>query len=104
MSAVRKDPRHRAREAALQILYQWEIGKRDIDKSSTTFFELQWPNVDPPPDDLRLFATTLARDTTERLSEIDPLIADGHPRQVDPSHGRLRDAPRRVDAAGGRHQ
>jgi N utilization substance protein B len=72
----RKDPRHRAREAALQILYQWEIGKRDIDKSSTTFFELQWPNVDPPPDDLRLFATTLARDTTERLSEIDPLIAD----------------------------
>jgi N utilization substance protein B len=72
---ARKDPRHRAREAALQILYQWDIGKRDIDKSSATFFDLQWPNADPPADDLRDFATALARDTSERLSEIDPLIA-----------------------------
>jgi N utilization substance protein B len=72
---ARKDPRHRAREAALQILYQWDIGKRDIDKSSATFFDLQWPNTDPPADDLRDFATALARDTSERLSEIDPLIA-----------------------------
>ena len=76
MPRARKDPRHRAREAALQILYQWDIGKRDIDKSSATFFDLQWPNADPPADDLREFATALARDTTERLSEIDPLIAD----------------------------
>jgi N utilization substance protein B len=72
----RKDSRHRAREAALQILYQWDIGKRDVDRSSATFFDLQWPNVDPPPEDLREFATALARDTTERLGEIDPLIAD----------------------------
>jgi len=72
---ARKDPRHRAREAALQILYQWDIGKRDIDKSSATFFDLQWPNADPPADDLRDFATALARDTSERLGEIDPLIA-----------------------------
>jgi len=72
---ARKDPRHRAREAALQILYQWDIGKRDIDKSSATFFDLQWPNIDPPAGDLRDFATALARDTSERLSEIDPLIA-----------------------------
>ena len=76
MPRARKDPRHRAREAALQILYQWDIGKRDIDKSAATFFDLQWPNTDPPADDLRDFATTLARDTSERLSEIDPLIAD----------------------------
>ena len=76
MTRARKDARHRAREAALQILYQWDIGKRDIDKSSATFFDLQWPNTDPPADDLRAFATALARDTTERLSEIDPLIAD----------------------------
>ena len=76
MARSRKDPRHRAREAALQILYQWDIGKRDIDRSSATFFDLQWPNLDPPADDLREFATALARDTTERLGEIDPLIAD----------------------------
>ena len=76
MARARKDPRHRAREAALQILYQWDISKRDIDTSSATFFDLQWPNTDPPADDLRGFATTLARDTTGRLAEIDPLIAD----------------------------
>ncbi len=75
MARARKDPRHRAREAALQILYQWDISKRDIVKSATTFFDLQWPNSDPPADDLRAFATALARDTSERLDEIDPLIA-----------------------------
>ena len=76
MARARKDPRHRAREAALQILYQWDIGKRDIDKSAATFFDLQWPNTDPPADDLRGFATALARDTAARLDDIDPLIAD----------------------------
>ena len=76
MARTRKDPRHRAREATLQILYQWDIGKPDIDTSSATFFDLQWPNTDPPAGDLREFATTLARDTIERLSQIDPLIAD----------------------------
>jgi N utilization substance protein B len=76
MARARKDPRHRAREAALQILYQWEIGKRDIEKASATFFDLQWPNTDPPGDDLRNFATALAVDTTERLSAVDPLIAE----------------------------
>ena len=76
MARARKDPRHRAREAALQILYQWDIGKGEIGASSATFFDLQWPNTDPPDGDLREFATALARDTTERLGEIDPQIAD----------------------------
>ena len=76
MARARKDPRHRAREAALQILYQWDLAHRDIVKTADTFFDLQWPNTDPPAEDLREFATALARDTTERLDEIDPLIAD----------------------------
>ena len=76
MARARKDPRHRAREAALQILYQWDLAKRDIVKTADTFFDLQWPNTDPPAGDLREFATVLARDTAARLDEIDPLIAD----------------------------
>jgi N utilization substance protein B len=76
MARARKDPRHRAREAALQILYQWDISKRDIDKAAATFFDLQWPDAEPPAADLREFAEALARDTTERLGEIDPLIAE----------------------------
>jgi transcription antitermination protein NusB len=76
MARARKDPRHRAREAALQILYQWHLAHRDIVKTANTFFDLQWPNTEPPADDLRVFATALARDTAERLDQIDPLIAD----------------------------
>lgn len=76
-SAVKKkDPRHRAREAALQILYQWEVARGEVDRVAETFFTLQWPNTGPPPDDLRAFASSLARDTVERLAEIDLLIAE----------------------------
>jgi N utilization substance protein B len=74
---VRKaDPRHRAREAALQILYQWDVAGGEVDRAAETLFTLQWPNTVPPPDDLRAFASALARDTVERLAEIDPVIAD----------------------------
>jgi transcription antitermination protein NusB len=76
MARTRKDPRHRAREAALQILYQWEIGGRAVDKSAETFFTRQWPDTDEPPDELRGFATALATDTVDRMADIDPLIAE----------------------------
>jgi len=71
----RKDPRHRAREAALQILYQWEITQRDIVRTAETFFGHQWPDGEPP-EELRHFATTLAQETVGRLDRIDPLIAE----------------------------
>jgi len=72
---VRKHRRHRAREAALQILYQWEIGKVDIERAVETFFSRQWPDEGPPADDLRSFASTLARGAVANLASIDPLIA-----------------------------
>jgi N utilization substance protein B len=76
MARSRKDPRHRAREAALQILYHWEIGKADVTAAANTFFTLQWPNADPPDAELRAFASSLARDTVQRIDEVDALIAD----------------------------
>ena len=76
MARSRKDPRHRAREAALQILYHWEIGRTDVTTAANTFFTLQWPNADPPDADLRAFASSLARDTVQRMDDIDPLIAN----------------------------
>jgi len=76
MARSRKDPRHRAREAALQILYQWEVGRADVTSAAHTFFTQQWPNADPPDTELRAFASSLARDTAQRIDEIDPLIAD----------------------------
>jgi N utilization substance protein B len=73
---VKKDPRHRARECALQILYQWEVGRTEVAQAVATFFDQQWPDAEPPSDAVRRFATDLARDTVERLSAIDALIAD----------------------------
>ena len=67
--------RHHAREAALQILYQWDVGKLDVEQAVETFFGQQWPGSAPPADDLRTFATALACDTVTRLPTIDPLIA-----------------------------
>jgi transcription antitermination protein NusB len=76
MKGVRKDPRHRAREAALQILYHWEIGRTDVGSAADTFFDLQWADSDPPGDELRNFSTELAHDTVRRLAEADALIAE----------------------------
>ena len=72
---MKKDVRRRAREAALQILYQWDIGKNEVGPAADMYFDLQWPDVTPPPDTLRAFASDLARDTVGRLAEIDALIA-----------------------------
>ena len=73
---AKKDWRHRAREAALQVLYQWEVGKMDVPRAADTFFTLQWADATPPPDDLRQFAETLANDTVTRLEACDALIAE----------------------------
>ena len=72
---MKKDWRHRAREAALQILYQWEVGKIDIARAIETFFTWQWGDATPPSGELRELAESLARNTVERLEAIDALIA-----------------------------
>lgn len=72
---MKKDWRHRARESALQVLYQWEVGKVDVGQAAETFFSAQWPDVAPPSDELRQLAETLARETVARLEAIDALIA-----------------------------
>ena len=71
-----KDSRRRAREAALQILYQWDIGRSEVHQAVETYFEQQWPDAGPPPGELRAFATALATETVERLPAIDALIAE----------------------------
>ena len=73
---MKKTWRHRAREAALQILYQWDVGKVDVEQAVETFFDQQWSSASPPEDELRGFATTLARDVVARLDVVDPLIAE----------------------------
>lgn len=73
---MKKDRRRRAREAALQILYQWEIAKTDIGRAAETVLGPQWPDAQPPTEDVRLFAEGLAVETVGRLDAIDAVIAE----------------------------
>lgn len=66
----RRDGRHRGREAALQLLYQWEVGGGDLDQGIALYWEL-----DRAPGADREFATWLARGTAAELTAIDPLVA-----------------------------
>ena len=73
---TRVDPaaRHRAREAALQMLYQSEIGRAGAYETIATY----WPSNDPDGDvndELREFANTLVRETLARIPEIDAMLA-----------------------------
>ena len=79
--------RHRAREAALQMLYQWEVGRVSAHEAVRTY----WPGRDAPPSeedehaDLvpeasvdevgRTFANNLVSGTIARVTETDDLIA-----------------------------
>jgi N utilization substance protein B len=73
---VKKDQRHRARESALQILYQWDVGRIEIDRAIETFFARQWPDAVPPSDELRRVAGRLAGETVARIEAIDALVAE----------------------------
>lgn len=67
-----QDPRRRARDFALQMLYQWEVGREDLPDVFVTFPQVQLDRLDPEHD---LFARALVQSVVTRLGEIDPLIA-----------------------------
>jgi N utilization substance protein B len=74
MTPAEAAARRRAREAALQMMYQSEIGRSPPGDVITTY----WSVVeDAPPlaDPHREFANALVRGTAGRLPEIDGLLA-----------------------------
>ena len=65
--------RHRAREAALQMLYQWEVGRISPHEAVVTY----WPARDEDPEvdeEGQTFANGLVRGTIARVREADDLI------------------------------
>jgi N utilization substance protein B len=78
--------RHRAREAALQMLYQWEVGRVSPHEAVRSY----WPGRDAPPSEEdehadavpevvvdefgRTFANALVAGTVGRVTEVDGLI------------------------------
>ena len=75
-SGTRHRTRHRAREAAVQMLYQWEVGKQDMEDVLRTFWTANLPGMEGAPESVRTFAEQLARSTIANLEKIDPLIAE----------------------------
>ena len=73
MSGVDPQGRRRAREAALQMLYQAEVGKSGAFESIATY----WPardNDEPLDEPLREFANGLVRGAVSRREEIDAML------------------------------
>ena len=69
--------RRLAREAALQILYQWELGGASLDLTLEAYWAVrdeEAPETEGETAVDRPFAERLARGTADELSELDPLI------------------------------
>jgi N utilization substance protein B len=87
MSEPTGESRHRAREAALQMLYQWEVGRVSAHEAVRTY----WPGRDAPPspederadaspesmvdENNRIWANALVSGTIEKIKDADELIA-----------------------------
>ncbi len=65
------DPRRLAREVALQMLYQWEIGGGELAEVFDTYPRVRSSGLDAGHE---AFAHALVRGTAERLAEIDAII------------------------------
>ena len=68
--------RRGGREAALQMLYQWEVGRLTMPEVRRLFWDMSEQDAPEASDRARSFATTLADGTVERIAEIDPLIEE----------------------------
>ena len=81
------DTRRRGREAALQMLYQWEIGRQAMPLVRTSFWDVGQPDAGGVSDRIRAFAERLASGTSESIETIDPLI------EAKAEHWRLERMP-----------
>jgi N utilization substance protein B len=71
-----KESRHRAREAALQMLYQWEVGRLSMLEVHQTFWSHDDEAEEPLRAELREFAVGLADGVAATVEQLDPMIAE----------------------------
>ena len=72
----RRETRHQAREAAVQMLYQWEIGKQSMLEVMQTYWMPGLSEHEPLSDELRQFAATLTNGVAATIEQIDPMLAE----------------------------
>ena len=72
-----KEQRHHAREAALQMLYQWEVGRLSMQDVHVhqTFWAHDDETGEPLGPELRDFSMSLADGVAATVNDLDPLIA-----------------------------
>jgi len=78
MTRVDPEGRHRARESALQILYQAEVGRMGPQEAIGAFWRLERSGdvgEEAVDADQQAFANELVRETLARASDLDQLIA-----------------------------
>lgn len=73
---VGREPRHRAREAAVQMLYQWEVGRSPISDVTQTFWLHEQPATATLAADHRAFAEMLATGVADTVNSLDPIIVE----------------------------
>ena len=69
-----RESRHRSREAALQMLYQWEVGRVSMADVRRTFWPLA--GVDAVDEQRQAFAMRLADGVVTSVAELDPMIGE----------------------------
>ena len=72
--------RHRSRQRALQVLYQWDMTKRPMDEAISSFYETMYSDetseeTEEKPDRDE-FMEELAKGTSEMSADIDHRIAE----------------------------
>lgn len=70
--------RHRSRQRALQVLYQWDVTKRPVDEAIATFYDSLFseePEGTEPKPERDDFMEELARGTSSMAPEIDRRIS-----------------------------
>jgi len=70
------ESRHGARAAALQMLYQWEVGRLPMSEVRESFWLQTTDVAQPLAEELRQFATRLAEGTASGAEQMDPMIAE----------------------------
>ena len=74
MTQVDPQARRRAREAALQMLYQCDVGRAGAFESIQSYWASR-DEADAIPDSLHAFANRVVRATLDRREEIDALLS-----------------------------
>lgn len=71
-----REARHRSREAAVQMLYQWEVGRTSMADVLNTFWLHEDASAPPLSDEHRAFAARLADGVVSAIGELDPAISE----------------------------